>query len=176
MAAALLTARLAGTGIDATVTSAGLFPGGMPPAPGAAEVMARRGIDITGHRSRTVSPELAADSDLVLGMERRHIREVAVLRSDQLERTFTLPELLRRGRVTGPRHGRPLATWLSEVADGREARALLADDPVDEVADPIGGPIREFVATARQLDELCAELVDLLWASVPAPTSAPVER
>ncbi len=49
---------------------------GHPADPMAVELMAARGIDITGHRARQVTPEMLAAVDLVLVMEKGHQDEV----------------------------------------------------------------------------------------------------
>ena len=49
---------------------------GHPADPLAVELMAARGIDITGHRARQVTQEMLAAVDLVLVMEKGHQDEV----------------------------------------------------------------------------------------------------
>ncbi len=49
---------------------------GHPADPLAVELMSARGIDITGHRARQVTPEMLAGVDLVLVMEQGHQDEV----------------------------------------------------------------------------------------------------
>ena len=78
MAEALLRSALGERGVEATVSSAGLFRGGVPASPGSVRAMAGRGLDIDGHRSRTVTDELLQAADLVLGMARLHVREAVV--------------------------------------------------------------------------------------------------
>jgi protein-tyrosine phosphatase len=69
MAEGLLRERFARRG-RGTVASAGLFAlVGRPAEPHAVEALARRGIDISGHRARQLTPELLADFDVVLVME-----------------------------------------------------------------------------------------------------------
>jgi protein-tyrosine phosphatase len=77
MAEALLRARL-GRRPRFAVSSAGVSAlVGFPADPAAVELMQERGLDISGHRARQVTPDLVAASDLVLVMERGH--EAAVL-------------------------------------------------------------------------------------------------
>lgn len=77
MAEALLRARL-GRRPRFTVSSAGVSAlVGHPADPAAQELMRERGIDISAHRARQVTPELVAAHDLVLVMEKGH--EAAVL-------------------------------------------------------------------------------------------------
>ncbi len=79
MAEGLLGQRLAGRGVDATVHSAGLVTENQPASDHGVDAMARRGIDISGHRSRRLDAGMVAGADLVVGMERQHVREAAVL-------------------------------------------------------------------------------------------------
>ena len=79
MAQAMLSARLAGRGVAVPVASAGLLGGGRPPPPEVVSVMAARGIDVAGHRSRVVTADDLAAADLILGLAREHVRHAAVL-------------------------------------------------------------------------------------------------
>ncbi len=164
MAEALLRDALAARGVDAAVSSAGLFRGGVPASPGSIRAMARRGLDIDRHRSRTVTEPLLHGADLVLGMARLHVREAVVAAPDVWPRAFTLKELVRRGAAAGPRPPeQPLAAWLAAVHEGRRRGDLIGDDPEDDVADPVGGPERLYVATAEELEGLVRRLVDLAF-------------
>ena len=60
---------------------------------------------------------MLARADLVLGMERRHVREAVVLLPEIMPKAFTLKELVRRGEEFGARtRGRSLEDWLVDVA------------------------------------------------------------
>jgi protein-tyrosine phosphatase len=164
MAQAMLSARLAARGVTADVASAGLLGGGWRPPPEVIAVMAARGIDVTGHRSRVVTAADLASADLVLGLAREHVRHAAVLLPEAWPRAFTLRELLRRGQQAGVRApGEPLGHWLTRAADGRSRPDLLGSRPADDVADPAGGPLRGFEATSGLLDYLTRDLVELGW-------------
>ncbi len=164
MAQAFLSARLAGRGISIPVTSAGMLGGGHRPPPEVISVLAARGIDASGHRSRTVTKTDLTEAALVLGMAREHVRHAAVLEPGVWRRAFTLREFLDRGRQAGGRvPGEPLNSWLARTARGRDRRGLLGSDPADDVADPAGGPLRGYQVTADLLDELAGELVTLGW-------------
>src|SRR3984957_10003060 len=116
MAQAMLSARLAGRTALVSVTSAGLLAGGQRPPAEAGAVMPARGIDIAGHFSRRVTAADLAAADLVLGMAREHARHASVLLPECWPRTFTLSELLRRGRQAGPpAPGGPPAHWLARA-------------------------------------------------------------
>ena len=164
MAEALLRQHLASAGIDAQVSSAGLYPGGRPATAHGIEVMAARGLDTSGHRSRQLARALVEPADLVIGMAREHVREVAVIDSGALDRTFTLKELVRLGEAAGPRAAdEPLAAWLGRIRRGRERQALLGigHDPAYDVEDPVGRGREDYEATAHELDVLVARLVEL---------------
>ena len=160
MAQAMLSARLAGRPSPVSVTSAGLLAGGQSPPAEAVAVLAVRGIDIAGHRSRRVTAADLAAADLVLCMAREHARHASVLRPECWPRTFTLSELLRRGRQAGPRApGEPLGDWLVRAGGDRRRHDLLGSGPGDDVPDPYGGPLAGYQATASLLDRLTSDLV-----------------
>jgi protein-tyrosine-phosphatase len=163
MAAALLARRLDDAGLKATVSSAGLLFDGKPVTDHGLAVMADRGIDTSGHRSRRLDRQLVEGADLVVGMARSHVREVVALVPEALGRTFTLKDLVRRGEESAGRGpDEPLAAWLARLGPGRRPSDLLGDSEADDVADPIGGPRRGYQRTADELDDLTARLARLL--------------
>lgn len=163
MAAALCVHHLNAVGVDSFVMSAGVQGDGVSPAtPHAIRVMRERGLDISQHRSVALAPRFIAGSDLVIGMTREHVREVVVLDPSKFRRTFTLKELVRRSRGAR-RRTQPLVTWVEALSAARTTDALLGESPVDDVHDPIGGPLREYRETADELDELVRVLVSAAW-------------
>lgn len=164
MAEGLLRARLAERGVPARVHSAGLLTQDRPASDHGVTAMSRRGIDISAHRSRRLAAAMIHEADLILAMERHHVREVAVLAPDAFARTFTLPELARRARAGGPRSDdESVGDWLRWISAGRQRADILGDDPADEVADPIGRPAREYERTAVELEDLVTTVVDHLY-------------
>ena len=163
MAAALLGRRLDDAGVKAGVSSAGLLFDGRPAAEHGVTVMADRGLDTSGHRSRLLQPDLVAGADIVIGMARTHVREVVALVPEVWGRAFTLKEIVRRGEERGGREtGEPLDAWLARLQAGRRLPDLLGDSDDDDVADPIGGPRRHYERTADELDDLTTRLARLL--------------
>lgn len=156
MAAALLSRRLPGV----EVASAGSMEAGHPASEGSVRAMASRRLDLSGHRSQVLSAELIEQADLVICMGRRNLREVAVTAPAAFSRTYTLRELVRRGESVGP--ATSLEHWLTRVGEDRRTSDLLGDDPLDDVADPIGGPDEDYRRTATQLEELIERLGTLL--------------
>lgn len=170
MAEGLLRSRVTQAGLDLTVSSIGLMAPGVPASAHAVDVLAERGIDISAHRSRQLDRDAIERADLVVAMARRHVREVVLLDSDALARTFTLKELVRLGRERGPRRpSEALDSWLERVGASRTRPALVGDSADDDVADPIGGPRVDYERCATELDELLAEMIELVC---PDPTAA----
>jgi protein-tyrosine phosphatase len=170
MAEALLRHRLAGMGVEATVGSAGLLRPDQPASGHGVDILRERGLDMTAHRSRTMSRELLRSSDLIVAMAREHVREAVVLDPALWPRTFTLKELVRRGEAIGSRRpGEPLADWLARARLGRRIADLTGASPADDVADPYGGPRPAYERMAAELDDLLDRLVDLVFAGALAP-------
>lgn len=165
MAEVMLRDRLARRAPDVSVSSAGLLFDGRPAEEEAIEVMAEWGLDINGHRSRKITSPLLDGGDLLIGMERRHVREAAVMGRNAFSRAFTLPELVARGTEIGPR-GASMSDWTSALSEGRTASGYLGRDLSMEVADPMGLSIKKFRETADELHSLLDQLVELAW---PAP-------
>jgi glycine hydroxymethyltransferase len=175
MAEAILRARLREAGVDATVSSAGLYQGGAPASAGAARAVAPRGLTLEAHRSRQMTKEIVGGADLVLGMARAHVREAVIAVPDVLPRTFTLKELVRRAGEAGARpRGQDLRSYLAALSEERPRTELLGDSPADDIDDPIGGPDAGYVATADLLDELLVDLVDLVLAADATPGGTPM--
>jgi protein-tyrosine-phosphatase len=164
MAEALLSAQLAARGAAVAVSSAGILAEGQPPPAEVLAVMAARGCDVTRHRSRVVGPADLAAADLVLGMAREHVRHAAVLLPEVWPRAFTLRELVGRGQESGARApGEAVGEWLARAAGGRRRVDLIGAGPAQDVADPFGGPLRAYEATADLLSRLTRDLAALCW-------------
>jgi protein-tyrosine phosphatase len=166
MAEALLRHRLEQVDPTVTVSSAGLHPGDRPATAHGVATMADRGLDIGSHRSRTLTRELLGGADLIIGMAREHVREVAVTEPDALDRTFTLKELVRAAEADGRRRpAEAVGEWLGRIGRGRRPDDLLGvghDDAYD-IEDPIGRGRADYEATADELDALLSRLVALAW-------------
>jgi protein-tyrosine-phosphatase len=166
MAEVLLRRHLEQAGIDATVSSAGIYQGGIPATHHGVDAMAARGLDLSAHQSRQMDADMVRRADLVIAMARMHVREVAVLAPEALAKTFTLKELARDAAVVGERgRDEPLDAWLGRIAAGRVTRSLVGvghDDEMD-VADPVGRGRADYERTADLLDRLLAQVVDLAF-------------
>jgi len=168
MLEAFLGSALRARGAEAHVHSAGTRADGRPAVDHVVEVSAQRGHDISAHGSRLLDRDLIDGADLLLPLAREHLREIVVTSPEAFARTFTPKELVRRaGAVGGRRPDEPLGAFLARLHEGRTPQALLRDDPIDDVADPIGGPRSGYERTAAELEQLALSIAALL-----APTTA----
>ncbi len=79
MAEGIFRAAVRGRG-EYQVLSAGLGAGeGLPPSAYAVEAVKELGIDISGQRSRMLTPELVQAADFIFGMTHSHIDTVMLL-------------------------------------------------------------------------------------------------
>jgi protein-tyrosine phosphatase len=108
MAEALLAARLRGRSPPVEVRSAGLGAlVGRPAEPLARALLEERGLDLSRHRARQLTEDLAEWADLILVMEPWHLRAVEGLspssrgRVQRLGRfgNFDVPDPFRRDRA-----------------------------------------------------------------------------
>jgi len=163
MAEAMLRRRLEERGADAEVRSAGFVTEDRPAPPEILDVLDARGIDARAHRSRRLQGADLQRPDLVIGMERRHVREVAVLDREAFERTFTLPDLARRVEVHGPRRqGEGVREYLRRVSAGRRPNDVLGVGD-DEVADPYGRTTAAYRRAADEIESLLDVVVPHLF-------------
>ena len=80
------------TSVDVEVYSAGLAAiEGMPATEQAIKVMQEKGLNLSNHSSRLVSPDLL-EADLILTMTLRHKQVLLRANSKLAEKTFTLKE------------------------------------------------------------------------------------
>jgi protein-tyrosine-phosphatase len=133
-------------------------------------VLKRWGLTPPDHASRVVSAADLGAADLVLCMERAHVREAVVLDGTAWPKTFTLKELVRRASTTAPRGPRETgAEWLTRVHADRDRGDLLGSSSVDDVADPFGKRLSAYEATAAELVGLAARLIEVIWPLTPPP-------
>jgi protein-tyrosine phosphatase len=134
------------------------------------------GVDISGHRARRLAPEHVRGTTLILAMAAEHREDVALLAPEAAGRTFTLKELVRLVEalpepVAGadPSHG--LATRVEE-ADALRRNGFEGDRGDEDVADPLGMPLRTYRRVAGELEEWSARLEDGLFGRATARAAA----
>ena len=160
----MLRRRLDERRVPAEITSAGFVTEDRPASPPAVDLLAGRGMDLRAHRSQRVTADHLGAPDLILCMERMHVREIAVLDREAFERTFTLPDLARRVEAHGPRReGEGVRDWLRRIGAGRRPADVLGIAAEDEVPDPYGRPAAADRRTAETLDDLLDGVVSHLF-------------
>ena len=113
MAEALLRARLARDEARRgwQVGSAGVWTDdGQPATKHAVAEMARRGLDLCGHRSRRVTSRMMEDATLALAMTQRHIEALTAAFPEHSHKVYALTEMVGqlydiRDPYGGPRSG-----------------------------------------------------------------------
>lgn len=109
MAEALLRekVRQAGMTDQITVSSAGMAAHGqLPASPGAVSAMKQQGMELSGHRSRPLTPGLIAAAGLILTMTAGHKRAVLSIAPEAAQKVFTLTEFAAAyGEVADPYGG-----------------------------------------------------------------------
>ena len=111
------------------------------------------GIPHPAHASRQAQRAHLHDSDLVIGLAPEHVAWVRREHRDVADRTVTLIRLVR----VLPRRQPALDVRLRALD-----LASVALEPWEEVVDPGGGEVPEFVAAARQIHALVQQLAVLL--------------
>lgn len=145
----------------ALVRSLGFGPEGLPAIADAVDAMARRGLDVSEHRSRQVTAGRVDQADLVLTSEKDHVIGIAAESPDAARRSFTLPEFVALATGAPARPDRSLQEWASELSADRSPADYLTT-PVEEVADPTGSSRKRFEAATAEIEVLCQRVVDLL--------------
>jgi glycine hydroxymethyltransferase len=150
MAEGLFRQAVHGRG-DYRVLSAGLGAmEGQPPSPFAVQAVKELGIDISGQRSRMLTPELVQQADYLFGMTHSHIDTVTLLYPHAAEKTFLLREF-------------------DETLDQFEK----------DISDPIGGSYDVYLNCRDQIEQGIVSLLRFLdrdrvgsHAGVPTATVA----
>lgn len=168
-AAALLAAHLEAADPAVRVDSAGILDLKIPSPPEVIATGNDLGIDLANHRGRLLSLSDVKQASLILGMTRKHVREVVTMDPSAWTRTFTLHELVRRGQMMRPRDtGQSLQDWLVFVQHGRRMVDLQGKSSEDDIADPLGGSMRGYRVASETIAGLVSELVRLAWPDLPA--------
>ena len=171
VAAGLTAAHLARTapaGVEAVeVRSAGTAaPVGEPMHSASAAALQKLGGDPTGRHAAALTAELAAASDLVLTMTRRHRRAVLELAPRGLRRTFTLLEAadLLGGVDTRVLASLPLDERARELGVRLDARrAFRGASDGDDIEDPIGQRSAVHHRVAARIDRALQPVLDALF-------------
>lgn len=149
-------------GIDTIVRTAGFAEGGMPPTDTTVKLLAKRGIDASGHQSHLLTENSVIGADLVITAEHEHVVAIAGRWPQAFGYTFTLPELVERGDEVGQRGDRTLQEWLTAVNIDRPTALDYLETPVDEIDDPTGLAPSAWATCLSRVDALTSHLAILL--------------
>jgi protein arginine phosphatase len=149
MAGAILAERAPGL----RVTTAGTHViEGMPMSWRTRDALKEIGITAPNHRSRQLANAHVETADLVVGFAGEHVGYIRRTHPDAAARTGTIRRLVRDLATTGPLPDRLAALGLADV------ELELWED----VIDPAGGDLDTFIASARDISDLCDQLVSRL--------------
>lgn len=146
------------------VVTAGFRATRVPVTAPTLEAAAELGIDLREHVSRPVDRALVASADLLIGMERLHVREAVVVEPSVWRRAFTLRDLVRRAEAVDPRApGQSLRSWLELLSAGRDRMAVMGSSDLDDVRDPTTDPSVDHRSTAADIADLVRRFVARAW-------------
>lgn len=136
----------------------------------AINLASRYGVDISEHRSRSLSRARLEEVDLVVGFEWIHVAEAVVEAGAKRDRAFTLVELIRAlAAIELERGGNPLRHAREAIRGADQNRSM---HPGMEIHDPVGGQKRGYTRVGEQVHDLIAELAVFL---LPATSRAAPE-
>ncbi len=160
MAEAFLRVKLNDAGLDFDISSAGILNQDRKPPQKAIEVMRTFGLDISDHSSRLLETIDIEEFDLIFGMAKEHVRDIAVLAKNKLKHTFTIKEFVQRASNVGPKRiTESMDDWLSLVVQGRRSEELLGADLEMDVVDPFDKGGDAFRDVAAELDKITSQVV-----------------
>lgn len=154
---ALLGHHMACHDIDGYIATAGVEgPRGKHATNQVIRLLAQRGIDVSEHRSETLTEQLINEADLILCAEVRHVMHIAAKWPDAFSRSFTLPELVERSLPVGRVRELDLQRWIERLNEGRPRGVHYLSDPyLGEIDDPTGQIGRVWDDSFAEIDALC---------------------
>ncbi|MBW3595457.1 MAG: hypothetical protein KY391_07740, partial [Actinobacteria bacterium] len=150
MGEALLRHRLNERGCnDIEVASVGTWAYyGREPTVEAIETLRKRGVDLSVHRSRPVEMDELRAADVVVAMTSVHVREIASLAPDVVDRIVLMKELKEIEPAGVPADADPSRRVAALLRGKRPKRRRNLD-----VDDPMGLPIGAYERAVREIDE-----------------------
>lgn len=162
MAEHFLRREIEARGLGAVVVgSCGMLFDDEPASDTVLAVLSERDIDASGHRSRQYRADMVSDADLIVTMERKHARELAVSVVGASPRIHTLGGLVAWLGAADDLTG-SAAERVARGAAARDSSALLGSG-ADEVGDPHGRSKRVHRKAADRIEALSIGLLDGLY-------------
>ena len=130
---------------------------GSPATPEAVEAVGAFGMDLSGHRARSLDVTEAGAADLVVAMTSVHVRELEKMVPESAGKVVLLKQLAET-KVSEPDAGAGLDQRLAALLAGRRPALVRAHD----VDDPMGFPMATYERTVSELRRGLERLADLL--------------
>lgn len=165
MSAVIVSDLLAGRSPTVEVRSAGFLEPGLPATAEACRTVREHGLDLDAHRSHRCGVDDLRQAELILTMERRHLRQVADLDFDAVRRSFPLREAVALSDGH-PRQG-GMSEWVAMLDSKRDPLRTLSLDTRDDVSDPTGRSMRLHRQAFDALQHLLMSLVAVAWPATP---------
>ncbi|MFV0306176.1 MAG: NeuD/PglB/VioB family sugar acetyltransferase [Desertimonas sp.] len=159
LVAGLLADQLERAGVPAVVRSAGTFaPREATPDRRMRRAAHEVGIDLDRHRSTPLDAAMAERADLIITMTAEHDAQVAALAPSVSGRIVRLRRAAWRSQVVRePELG--FEEWVKRLSHSGPTAEQPRTDRGDDIADPVGGPMRAYRAMAEEVTDLVAVLV-----------------
>jgi len=133
---------------------------GSPAVPESVQAAAERGIDISSHVARRLTPSMLESAEVVVCMARDHLDEVVLMRPQSAPTTFTLKELVRLlEEDKGELQNADLATRV-DSAEALRREGFMGQPLDQDIADPLGLPLESFRAVAWEVEAWCGRLAE----------------
>ncbi len=170
IAAALFEKHLEQAKPLVSVRSVGVKYTGEPTPSIGISLLAELGVELASNRSVKLTKELVDDADLILGMTRDHVRDIAQLSADAWPKTFTLKEFARRvEEAPARRRHQRLEDWLDVIGADREPYDLFSTDSDDDLMDPFGQRAKVWRQVINEVNELMGRIVPALGLAEAQP-------
>lgn len=162
----LLWERLGEGSFDIEVESAGItaIPGARA-VPLVIEVMRERGIDLSSHKAKRLTPELIERADLILAMNTQHMNAVVKMVPSAIDKVFTLKEFAG---------GKSL---IRNILENCEAYVKSTQElsVADKARQRIEQLLKRYNELAQEMEEIRKE-IDSLKESLPEDLRLESER
>ncbi|SEB83374.1 capsular exopolysaccharide family [Paramicrobacterium humi] len=152
-------AKREAAGLPVQFSSAGIRAASRSVSTTAREHARDLGIDLSGHRSKPVSPASLGEYDLILALSRENARSLLAESPDVAPRLFTLKQFARWISVHDRPADKALGAWLDEQDDTPRVAEFLGSNPEDDVNDPMGMPLKYWRLMS---DELADSIDDVI--------------
>lgn len=158
-------------GFGVVVGSMGFLPAGFSTPDTGVRAAAEYGLDLSEHRSRALDRAELDQADLILALARPEARDLVAEHPGLWPKVYTLKQFAAHTAAQPPAPGTDFAAWVRAAGQARSRSVLLGANTDDDVADPMGKPLRVWRRTLMLLDELLAAVLADCAAALPTTES-----